>query len=247
MAVIRAVFFDLDGTLVDGEVTWRASVSQTIRALSRRCPGVDPGELESAYYRAAALVWEVVKDGSPPSWGSMEAECVVREVWAKALERLSVTDQDIVTQAVTTYYAALGDLGARAYPDVVECLNNLQDDYQLGVITNGVATIQELKICSAGLARYFKCLATPEVGSGKPHRPIFEHALKATGVGSSHSAYVGDSLAWDVRGANSAGMVSVWLNRTGVARECGDPVPNAEILSLTELPPLLAAMGECEQ
>ena len=242
MAIIRAIFFDLDGTLVDGSVTWRRSVSETIRAVTERNVGVDLGELESAYYAVAAQVWDTVKDGSPPSWGSMEAESVVRQVWGRALGCLGVVDEEIVRQAAEAYYAALRNMGAPAYGDVVECLQHLRAGYALGVITNGPATTQLPKIELAGLAPYFNSVTTTDIGSGKPHGRIFEHALASVVVEAAHAVYVGDSLDWDVCGANNAGMVSVWLNRTGAAWASGDPVPDAEIVSLRALPELVAGM-----
>lgn len=39
------------------------------------------------------------------------------------------------------------------------------------------------------------------------------HALDALDVAAGASVYVGDSLSWDVGGANGAGMASVWVNR----------------------------------
>lgn len=242
MATIRAIFFDLDGTLVDGSATWRRSVSETIRVVTERCVDVDPGELESAYYAVAAQVWDMVKDVSPPSWGSMDAESVVRQVWGKALGCLCVADEEIVDQATRAYYVALRSIGAPAYGDVVECLRRLRVDYELGVITNGPATTQLPKIELAGLAPYFKSVTTTDIGSGKPHCQMFEHALASIDAESAHAVYVGDSLNWDVGGANNAGMVSVWLNRTGAARASDDPIPDAEIASLGELPELVAGM-----
>lgn len=53
------------------------------------------------------------------------------------------------------------------------------------------------------------------------------------------SAYVGDSLHWDIGGANQVGMFSIWVNRSGAQHRVSDPVPRAEIASLHELPELL--------
>lgn len=242
MATIHAIFFDLDGTLVDGGATWRRSVSTTIGVITERCIHVDPGELESAYYAVAAQIWEVIKDASPPSWGNMDDESVVHQVWSKALDRFGVADDEIVDRATRVYYAALRDTGTPAYGDVVECLRHLRADYQLGIITNGSASTQQSKIEAAGLSSYFKSVTTTDIGSGKPHRQIFEHALASLDAESAHAVYVGDSLNWDVRGANNAGMISVWLNRTGARRLCDDPVPDAEIASLIELPELIAGL-----
>lgn len=163
-----AIFFDLDGTLVDGRVAWRAAVNETVRVTCAEYPEIDPGVLEAAYNDAAKAAWELVKTPSPPAWGSMEAESVVVHVWSTALRHTSVRGEDAVTRAVTTYYANLQRLGATIYDDVAECLTRLRCCYRLGVITNGNTTIQQSKIARAGLGQYFESVTTSDIGAGKP-------------------------------------------------------------------------------
>lgn len=242
MVFPHAIFFDLDGTLVEGGVTWRAAVSETVRVTAEARSEIHPDALEAAYYEAAKEAWESVKTPAPPAWGSMETESVVRDVWATALERAGATGGDIVARAVTTYCASLQRLGAPAYDDVAECLCRLRNRCRLGVITNGNAAIQQAKIDRAGLGQYFESVTTSDVGAGKPDRRIFEYAARAMEVELGASVYVGDLLEWDVGGANGAGMVSVWLNRRGTARKGSDPVPDAVIASLAELPDLVGRM-----
>ena len=205
---------------------------------------LSPARLEAAYYSTAADVWETVKSGAPPSWGNMEAEPVVHEVWSGALKVLGVSDEDIAGVAVSNYYRHLTDLGAPVFSDVLACLDVLRSDYRLGVITNGCEAIQQAKLEGAGLAEYFQCVTTTDIGVGKPDERVFEHALACLDVQPAAAAYVGDSLQWDVRGANGADMMSVWLNRTGATREGDDPVPDAEISDLMALPRLIARTRE---
>ena len=92
------------------------------------------------------------------------------------------------------------------------------------------------------MARYFRVTTTTDIGFGKPGPEIFMHALDALGVPADAAVYVGDSLTWDVRGvrgAGNAGVVSVWLNRNGSERTSDDPLPDAQIVSLAELPELV--------
>jgi len=247
MGTIRAVFFDLDGTLVDGGVTWRTAVTETVHVILEGCPEIDPDALENAYYEVASQAWESVKTASPPAWGSMEAKAVVCEVWTKTLQRVDRGSEEIAAQAVTAYYTALRRLGAPPYDDAPDCLTCLCGIYRLGIITNGNVAIQQSKMDSAHLSQYFESTTTPDIGSGKPHCKIFEYAAGTMGVQLAESVYVGDSLEWDVGGANGAGMLSVWLNRRGVTRKSSDPIPDVEIYSLAELPPFLGQVRDAEQ
>ncbi|MDE7205725.1 MAG: HAD family hydrolase [Lachnospiraceae bacterium] len=51
--------------------------------------------------------------------------------------------------------------------------------------------------------------------SYKPRTELFEFALKHTGLSARQVIHVGDSLSSDVRGASSAGINAIWINRTG--------------------------------
>ena len=90
---------------------------------------------------------------------------------------------------------------------------------------------------------YFESITTTDCGSGKPFPAIFAHALASLDADPVHSVYVGDSLPWDIGGANRAGMISVWLNRTGAERDARVPVPQAQITSLHELSELLSRLS----
>lgn len=236
MAAVEAILFDLDGTLVDEGSSWHRAVSATIDSIVGWHLHTDPKKLESEYYKVSGEVWNTIKDVRSRPWGNMDDEGVVRQVWGKTLERLGVTNDEIIDRAMSTYYHHRRNSGAPPFDDVVACLEHLQVVYQLGVITNGLANVQQPKIESAGLGGYFRAVVTTDIGFGKPQVEIFDYALRALNTGPARAVYVGDSLSWDVGGANTAGMVSVWLNRRGVQRVSGDPIPNAEISSLRELP-----------
>ena len=63
---------------------------------------------------------------------------------------------------------------------------------------------------------------TTDCGAGKPLPAIFNHALAALDAEPVSSAYVGDSLHWDIGGANQVGILSIWLNRSGAQRRVGE-------------------------
>ncbi len=125
------------------------------------------------------------------------------------------------------------------FDDVIECLDALRGRFRLGVLTNGSTATHIPKVEASGLRDCFGSVTTTDVGAGKPLPAIFDHALATLDAAPSRSVYVGDSPARDVAGANGAGMTSVWINRTGARLAAGDPVADAEIVSLRELPGLL--------
>ncbi len=49
----------------------------------------------------------------------------------------------------------------------------------------------------------------------KPRKELFELALKSTGLKADEVIHIGDSISSDVKGASSADIKALWLNRFG--------------------------------
>ncbi|MDE0220124.1 MAG: HAD family hydrolase [Spirochaetaceae bacterium] len=234
--MIDAVVFDWDGTLMDHDASLRRCVAATTEAVARCHPHVDAEELAAAYYVTAERVWDEIRDTLEPPWGNMDDRRILQQVWGRALGPDASRD-DAALAAET--WTALSRTDVPIYDDVIECLDALRGRFRLGVLTNGSAATHLPKVEASGLSGYFGSVTTTDVGAGKPLRAIFDHALATLDAAPSRSVYVGDSPARDVAGANGAGMTSVWINRTGAVLAAGDPVADAEIASLRELPGLL--------
>jgi 4-nitrophenyl phosphatase len=73
---------------------------------------------------------------------------------------------------------------------------------------------------------------------GKPHRPIFEMALRRLGCRPHEAAMVGDSLATDIDGGRDLGMFTVWVDPSGEGD--GQGRASLTVRSLAELADLLA-------
>lgn len=92
-----------------------------------------------------------------------------------------------------------------------------------------------------GLGLRFDHVVTSEdARSYKPHRDIFERAIRDTGWRRERVLHVGDSLHSDVFGAREAGIVGIWLNRPDRIHDIGEIDDAHTIHSLTELPALCA-------
>ncbi|MBI4338161.1 MAG: HAD family hydrolase [Chloroflexi bacterium] len=73
---------------------------------------------------------------------------------------------------------------------------------------------------SLGLAGHINFLVTSqEVGSEKPHPPMFLVALERAGVQAGQVLHVGDQWDSDVVGAQGVGIRAVLMDRYGAARE----------------------------
>jgi putative hydrolase of the HAD superfamily len=99
------------------------------------------------------------------------------------------------------------------FPHAVEVLEYLQaKKYPIHLITNGFEETQRLKMKHSGIHDYFTHIVTSEsAGSLKPHRDIFDYAMKLSSTTASESIMIGDTLDVDILGAQEAGMDQVYF------------------------------------
>lgn len=133
------------------------------------------------------------------------------------------------------------------HDDTLPCLDALTagpEPFRIGLITNGDIDFQTAKLRGTGLLpRIEHIIASGELGVSKPDAAIFAHAGNVFGSEPGETAYIGDRLATDALGASAAGLLGVWLDRSGgatdeqlaAARAAGVPV----IRNLAEVPALL--------
>jgi putative hydrolase of the HAD superfamily len=95
----------------------------------------------------------------------------------------------------------------------IELLEHLKPFYRLFILSNGFREIQALKMQNSGLASYFERLILSEDANiQKPHKEIFDFALKNTNSRRTESLMIGDSLEIDVEGAWFAKIDQIWYN-----------------------------------
>ena len=58
-------------------------------------------------------------------------------------------------------------------------------------------------------------IAAEMVRAGKPHREIFEYALKTAGVKAEEAVHIGDSMTSDVEAAKAVSIIPILLDRKG--------------------------------
>ena len=102
-------------------------------------------------------------------------------------------------------------------PGAVELLNKLKPHAKLGIITNGFARLQTVRLEHTGLKNMFEWLVISElVGIAKPNKAIFEHTFELMGNPvKSQILMVGDTASSDVLGGNNVGIDTCWLQHPG--------------------------------
>jgi putative hydrolase of the HAD superfamily len=234
----RAVFLDLDGTLLDyDDAAWADTVHTVCGRLQSGGDCPDPGRLAAVYIGISTSYFRAAeRAGNAPADG----HAIWQRLWREALTECGHGDPALADLAVEAYEAERG-ARYRLFADVLPTLTELRATVTaLVLVTNGAGSIQRHKAESTGLAGLLDAVVTSgDAGVGKPDPAIFALAARAAEVPLSAAWHVGDSLTSDVAGARNARLgAGVWLNRTGAAPP-DDPLADYEIASLRELPALL--------
>jgi putative hydrolase of the HAD superfamily len=236
--VLRAVLFDLDGTLMDHD----AARSAGLRAhFADWLPGLQADELarlEIEWQRLEATHYDEYTRGECSFTEQRRRR--VRGIRA-VLEREPAAE--LTADAWFARYLRHYRAAWRAFDDALPTLTALQSaqpSIALGVVTNGEGEPQRAKLAAIGLGDRFPVIvASGEVGVAKPQAEIFALACERLGVEPAQAAHVGDRLDLDAQGAAAAGLRGIWLDRLGAA-PC--PTHIERISALHELPAVLQSV-----
>ena len=240
---LRGVIFDMGGTLLhftpEGK-SWEESEkigNGAVYAYLRKLEYTLPPEQE-----ALEAAWEVTRD----TWAGIEHADVkslkLDTVLGVIAQGWGAADLpgDVYQDMAAAYMGAIQPY-VRPLDGVEEMLRTLRDDgLRLALISNtfwpGNVHVQDLE--RFGLLPYFERLIFPsDAEAWKPNNGVFFQALEALEVAPDEAAYVGDSLYFDVWGAQQAGLRSVWIEQPDPWLPDGIEVtPDATIRTLPELP-----------
>ncbi len=238
---LRAVIFDLGGTLMYERAAWEPIIARADEALTNylREQGMElnlssfPREFRKRidqYFRKRE------KDLLETSYSF-----ILRDVLAG--KGYGDVPEAIIRNALDRLFA-ITQTNWVLEEDTLPTLEKLEEDgYRLGLISNAGDDQDVQQLAQRfGISQYFDFIVTSAACSyRKPHPRIFELALSNWYFLPSEAVMVGDNLDADIRGAKSAGLYAVWISRRAGPQN-GDPLPaqpDAELSALSELPALL--------
>lgn len=225
--MIKHIFLDLDDTLLDFHLAEKIAMRQTFLAMG--VPN-DDGTL-ARYSEINRSCWERLERGE---WGR-------REVLVGRFKLLfAELGLDVDAEATQQMYEDKLCIGHYFLEGAEALLDGLYGKYKLYITSNGTARVQDSRIASANIARYFDGIfISQRVGADKPSPIFFERVFaEIEGFNPKEAIIVGDSLTSDIQGGRDAGIITCLYNPKGKAgRE--DIIPDYEIRHLDELIPLL--------
>jgi 2-haloacid dehalogenase len=130
----------------------------------------------------------------------------------------------------------------RPYPDVEPALDALRAaGVRCAILSNGTPAMLSSALASSGLAGCFEAvLSVVAVRRYKPDPAVYAMVEKRLRVAPGETVFV-SSNPWDVDGAATFGLRTVWLNRAGGPAE---PLPGTPALVLASMTGLPSSLGK---
>ncbi len=210
----KHLFFDLDRTLWDFEKSAVEAFEVIFKKYHLAGRGIgDYKEFHKIYAVHNHRLWDLYREGM------LEKEILRWKRFHLTLLDFGIDDQRLA-EKMGTDYVEISPRLVNLFPHTMETLACLSPKYHLHLITNGFQEVQEIKIKTSGLDRYFeKLITSEEAGVKKPDPRIFYYALEKTGALADESLMIGDDYPVDIEGARQVGMDQVFFDPDKVSRE----------------------------
>lgn len=228
--MIEFLFLDLDDTILDFQKAEYIAASRTFTSF-----GITPSEeVLARYHEINDLHWKMLERGE------LTREQVVVRRFGVLFAELGV---DADPAECSRRYMENLSVGHYFLPGAQEAVSRLSKKYRLFIATNGTAAVQERRVASADLYRFFeKVFISQEVGVNKPAAEFFARSFaQIPGFDPARAMIVGDSLTSDIQGGINAGIATCWINPTHKI-STGDIRPDYELESLKQLEALLETL-----
>lgn len=196
--MIKAILFDLDGTLLDRDASIKHFVPTQYDRFSSKFQEINKNKYISRF---------IELDCRGYVWKDKVYQTLVSELGIKAVSWEELLED---------YYLEFIH-SCIPFPNLIYVLDILvKEGYLLGMITNGLGNFQRRTIQGLGIEQYFQTILISEVEKvRKPEAEIFLRALGNLGVSPEESIFVGDHPEADVMGAKRVGMKGIWKRDLG--------------------------------
>lgn len=233
---ITIVFFDFGGTLFDYYPSTPEVWAKIAKRLGVNVKADDPRilngmTLQNEAYVQLREVKKVIKFSNLTieDWKFLDSF---------VLKELDLDKEGALDVAFEEFFAREGSY--LIFPDCMVTLQKLKElGLRIGLISNTTpkhAHERRPMMEAHGIIEFFDVIIlSSEIGFEKPHKKIFEIALKEMGIDNPKKAiHVGDCLHADVKGAQNAGLVPVLFDPLGIKK-----IDCVIVRALSELPELL--------
>jgi len=206
--MISAIFFDIDGTLMDFKAAERSAFCKTLQSR-----GIDhPEERYPRYTVFNRSLWERMERGE------ITRQELIDTRYALFFELEGITESSEGFEQL--YRANLSD-EHQMMDGAIDILEYCSAKYPLYIVTNGISATQYKRIDDSGIAKYFKKIyVSEEIGYSKPDKSYFDYCMTDAGLTDpAEILIIGDSLSSDMLGGINSGLKTCWMNPDGAETE----------------------------
>jgi HAD superfamily hydrolase (TIGR01662 family) len=226
-AAIRAIFFDVDFTLIHPGPTFQGH--GYAEACARHGVDADASRFDAAVAAASSTLHA---EGGP-----YDPEVFI-DYTRRIIEGMGGGGAGADAAARDLYVAWSACHHFTLYEEVPEVLRALHaDGFTIGLISNTQRSLKTFEEHFALDGLFTVAISSSDHGYMKPHPSIFKEGLRQAGVAAHEAVMVGDSVPHDIAGALRLGMRGILVARSGLSRGAPPEVP--VIQSLRELRGLL--------
>jgi putative hydrolase of the HAD superfamily len=222
VTVFSAILFDLDDTLYPE----RSFVLSGFRAAADHAASFLPLDANALLEKLKQLFEEGVRANT----------------FQRLLESFQHGNAELEQAMVSAYRNHRPKINV--YPEVVETLQRLRENYQLGLVSDGWLAVQQRKFKALGIQHLFDVVVFSDAWGRehwKPSSKPFQVALERLNISHADRAvYVGDNALKDFVGARRLGIHTIQICRDGgqyasAAPPTADHKADLEIQSLLDL------------
>lgn len=202
----RNLFIDLDDTLWDTYHNNKECLEEVYTAHHFERYYASFEAFFAIYWPNNNLLWEQYRNNE------INKQTLIIERFRHMLRPMGIADVESVL-AINKDFLQRTTHKTRLVPGAVELLEYLRPSYRMYILSNGFREVQALKLSNSGLAPYFgRMILSEDACIQKPHKAIFDFALRNTNSRRTESLMIGDSWEADIVGAHNSRIDQLWLN-----------------------------------
>ena len=236
---IRALLFDINGTLIDIETDER--MEQAYRAIGHF---LTYQGIRMHRHDALNLYFQIMKEQFDHHKETFPEFDVVA-IWREALERhANDFTRALPAEKLRQMPLFLAELQRgicrkrlSLFPQVLEALNQVKERYRLAAVSDAQSAWAVPELRAVGLHEYFDpVIISGDYGYRKPDPRLFQKALDLLQVLPSQAIFIGNDCYRDVFGARQLGMKTILFRHDQDMPSPDEAKPDYLIREFAELP-----------
>ncbi|TRZ35604.1 HAD family hydrolase [Niallia circulans] len=221
--MIKAVLFDLDGTLLNRNEAVLHFAERQYNSIIKATSDISKETYISRF---------ITLDANGYVWKDRVYQQLVEE-----FHLTGITWQELLQDYVEEFpYSCV------PFAHLNEMLAELSEaGLRLGIITNGYGQFQQSNIEALGIKHFFDTILISEWENlRKPEPAIFQRALQRLDATPDESLFIGDHPQNDVEAARNVGMLGVWKENSDWSSAGMEYI----VKDLTEIPMLIRKLNQ---